>query len=184
MSAPDSSSVGSARNASRTLSVWSDMRTSRLTIVVSLHRVVSSGKPIFYVKGGLARFRRPGTPPASAALRERLACSGRRVAESQVVSARPARPLTDDEIGIVALAGTTVVARERLAHVVVLVAEIEAQDGAAHVNVGCDVYQLVAAHAEPLGPERHHLHQPDGARGRDRPAVEAALHRNQCHHES
>src|SRR6516162_1582263 len=94
--------------------------------------------------------------------------------ETEIVGAAPARPMADHEIRIVAPPDAAVVARQRLAHVVVLVAEIKAQDGATHVNVGCDVYQLVAAQAEPLRPERHHLHEPDGARGRDRPAVEAA----------
>src|SRR5256885_12743264 len=53
--------------------------------------------------------------------------------------------------------------------------EVEAQDRATHADVGRDVYQLVATHAEALGPERHHLHETDRTRGGYRPAIEAAL---------
>src|SRR5438067_18632 len=117
-----------------------------------------------------------GAPRAAA-----LTALGRK---AEVVRPAPARPVADHPIGIVAPAGAAVVARQRLAHVVALVIEIEAQDGAAHADVGCDVDQVVAAHAEPLGPERHHLHETHGAAGRDRPAVEAALDVDERHHEA
>jgi hypothetical protein len=59
--------------------------------------------------------------------------------------------------------------------------EVETQDRATHADVGRDVYQLVATHAEALGPERHHLHETHRARGRYRPAIEAALDVDERH---
>ena len=43
------------------------------------------------------------------------------------------------------------------------------------------MYQLVASHAEALGPERHHLHETDSARGGYRPAIEATLDVDERH---
>src|SRR5258708_40152209 len=61
---------------------------------------------------------------------------GRGLGEAQIIGARPVRPVTDHEVRIVAPPGAAVVARQGLAHVVALVVEIEAQDRAAHADVG------------------------------------------------
>jgi len=89
--------------------------------------------------------------------------------------------LTDDKVRIVAPTHAAVVARKRAGHVIALVLQIEAQDGAAHVNIVLDVGEFVAAHPEALRPEGHHLHETDGAGGGDGVAIEGALHRHQAH---
>src|SRR3984893_6950354 len=138
------------------------------------------GRPTRAVKASRAccrHIRQRSTPARSrpCAMRRALALRGRRLAEPQIIRAVPARPLADDQVRVVTPSGAAVVARQRLAHVVALIAEVEAQDRAAHADVGRDVYQLVATHAEALGPERHHLHETHRARGGYRPAIEAAL---------
>src|SRR4029077_2040818 len=109
------------------------------------------------------------------ASRRALALRARGLRKPQVIRAAPARPLAEDQVRVVTPPGTAVVARQRLAHVVALVIEVETQDRATHADVGRDVYQLVATHAEALGPERHHLHETHRARGGYRPAIGAAL---------
>src|ERR1700687_6253308 len=108
-------------------------------------------------------------------MRRALALRGRRLAEPQIIRAVPARPLADDQVRVVTPPGAAVVARQRFAHVVALLAQVKPQDRAAHADVGRDPYQLVATHAQALGPERHHLHETHRARGGYRPAIEAAL---------
>src|SRR5438105_200147 len=122
-----------------------------------------------------AQLRRAGAPA------DALARRGRRLGKPEIIRAAPARPLAEDQVRVVTTPGAAVVARQRLAHVVALVAEVEAQDRATHADVGRDVYQLVAAHAEALGPERHHLHETDRAGRRYRPAIEATLDVDERH---
>src|SRR3979490_2922996 len=113
--------------------------------------------------------------------RRALARGGGGFGKAQIIRAAPARPLAEDQVRVVTPPGTAVVARQRLAHVVALMIEVETQDRATHADVGRDVYQLEAPHAEALGPERHHLHETHRARGRYRPAIEAALDVDERH---
>src|SRR5881394_107847 len=115
------------------------------------------------------------------ASRRALALGGRGLGKAQIIRAAPARPLAENQVRVVTPSGTAVVARQRLAHVVALMIEVETQDRATHADVGRDVYQLVATHAEALGPERHHLHETDRARRRYRPAIEATLDVDERH---
>jgi len=55
--------------------------------------------------------------------------------------------LTDDEVRVVAATDAAVVARERAGDIIALVLQIEAQDGAAHVDIGRDVREFVTAHS-------------------------------------
>ncbi len=64
-----------------------------------------------------------------------------------------------------------------------LLLQIEAQDGAAHTDVGTVVDQFVAAHPEPLGPEGHDLHQTHRPGIGDGPAIETAFDVNDCKHQ-
>ncbi len=49
------------------------------------------------------------------------------------------------------------------------------ENGAAVSQVGADVEEVVLGSADFIEPERHDLHQPQGAGVRDRKLVEAAL---------
>src|SRR5467141_3873663 len=146
-------------------------KTRDCTVWCASPTAAMRGRPTRAVKAWRAccRHRRERSTPA------RTSAAREASAEPQIIRAVPARPLADDQVRVVTPPGAAVVARQRLAHVVALIAEVEAQDRAAHADVGRDVYQLVATHAEALGPERHHLHETHRARGGYRPAIEAAL---------
>src|SRR5256885_6950615 len=82
------------------------------------------------------------------ASRRALALGGRGLGKAQIIRAAPARPLAENQVRVVTPSGTAVVARQRLAHVVALMIEVETQDRATHADVGRDVYQLVATRSE------------------------------------
>jgi hypothetical protein len=91
--------------------------------------------------------------------------------------------LTDDEVRVVAATDTAVVASERPGNIIALVLQIEAQNGTAHVDIGRYVRELIAAHPQTLGPERHDLHEANRPGGGHRPTVKTALDRHQSHDE-
>src|SRR6267378_5514286 len=70
--------------------------------------------------------------------------------EPQVIRPVPPGPLRDDLVRIVAAPDAAVVSGERLAHIVALVLEIKPQNRTPHADVGRDVHQVIAAHAELL----------------------------------
>src|SRR6266513_2907871 len=153
-----------------------DCRASRASPTAAMR-----GRPTRAVKAWRACCRHLRAPSTPAPSRRALALRGRGLGKAQIVRAAPARPLTDHQVRVVAPPGAAVVARQRLAPIVAFMAAVEAQDRATHADVGRDVYQLVATHAEALGPERHHLHETDRTRGGYRPAIEAALDVDERH---
>ena len=112
--------------------------------------------------------------------RQRLA-----LREAQIVRAVPARPLVDHLVGILALADAAVVARQRARDVVVLALEIGRRIAQPMRMFSGDFASAGGAACRAVsGQNGITCMRPDGARVRDRVAVEAALDVDDGHDEA